>query len=258
MQLYDLRKPVITLMRRRVNAAAERRLRANETLWSLLEAYLAKTESTGCEFSNYDALYREIRQRKPREVLECGTGVSTVVIAQALRENARDHGIRGRVTSMEDLERWFEMAGRLLPHELKDFVDLRLSPKVEDGYSIFRGVRYASVPDRRYEFAFIDGPGTMASDGTRCFDFDFIHLVRHADHPVTGIVDARLTTCYVLQQVFGADNVRFNVYEALGYVGPVTRRDMRDVRRPTHDLRLLAPSKFTLRMERDPEPRRET
>jgi hypothetical protein len=255
MQLRDLRAPVIDLVSRRVNLAAERRLRSNGTLWSLLQSYLAKTSSTGCEYSNYDALYREVRRRAPREVLECGTGVSTVVIAQALRENAKEKGIAGRVTSMEDLPPWFEMAQRLLPEELRDFTDLRLSPKVEDGYSIFRGVRYEAVPDRGYEFAFIDGPGTMASDGTRCFDFDFVHLVRHSDRPVAGIVDARLTTCYVLQQIFGTEKVRFSVFEGLGYVDPVTRHDMRDLKKPTGDLRLFTPSRFALRMESAPSTR---
>jgi hypothetical protein len=175
-----------------------------------------------------------------------------VVVAQALRENALRDGVRGRVTSMEDVEPWYEMAARLLPDELRDYAEIRLSPKVEDGYTIYRGVRYAEVPERRYDLVFVDGPGTLApSDGTRCFDFDFLHVVRRTEHPVFGIVDGRLTTCYVLQKVFGPEKFRFDVYRKLGYVGPCTRHDMRTITRSSsialaHSLRPVGPTRFQL------------
>ncbi len=249
---HALRKPILYLARKPIEAAARRRVQANADLWSLIQAYLAKTESTGCQYVDYDVLYRRIRETKPREVLECGTGVSTLVVAQALRENALRDGIRGRVTSMEDMEHWFEMATRLFPDELRDYAEIRLSSKIEDGYTVFRGVRYAEIPDRRYELVFVDGPGTLApSDGTRSFDFDFLHVVRHAEHPVFGIVDGRLTTCYVLQKVFGRKKFRFDVYQNLGYVGPCTRHDMRTVTKSSsialaHSLRLVGPTRFHL------------
>jgi predicted O-methyltransferase YrrM len=251
-------KPMIRMVRRRLDAAARRRIQSNATLWPLLQDYLAKSESTGCQYIDYDVLYRQIRALKPMEVLECGTGVSTVVVAQALRENAAEHGIEGRVTSMEDLEPWYEMAVRLLPEELVGYTDLRLSPKVEAGYTIFRGVRYAEVPKRRYDFMFIDGPGTLApSDRTRSCDFDFVDVVRQSDHPVSAVIDGRLTSCYVLQQIFGREKVRFNVYENLGYVGPCSRHDMKTITRSSskalsHSLRLVSPTRFRLEMEPPP------
>jgi hypothetical protein len=252
---YALRRPIIRLARWPVEDAARRRVQANEGLWALLRAYLARTESTGCKYVDYDVLHRRIRDSKPREVLECGTGVSTVVIAHALRENALRDGVEGRVTSMENGECWFEMASRFLPDELRDYVEMRLSPKLEEGYTIFRGVRYADVPDRRYELVFVDGPGTRApSDGTRSFDFDYLHVVRCSDHPVFGIVDGRYTTCYVLQNVFGPEKFRFDVLRNLAYVGPCTRHDMRTITRSSsialaHSLRVLRPTRFQLRME---------
>lgn len=256
-----MRKQVIRLVRRRIENAALKRLQANEGLWSLLEDYLAKTESKGCHYTDYDVLYRYIREARPREILECGTGTSTLVVAYALLENARD-GVEGRVTSMEEREFWFEMAERLLPDELRDYTDLRLSPKVEEGYTIFRGMRYAELPERRYDFVFTDGPGTLAlSDGTRSFDFDYLHVVRRSEHPVFGIVDGRLTTCYILQKVFGPEKFRFDVFRNLGYVGPCSRHDMRTIERSSssalaHSRRLLRPTRFRLVMEppeADPE-----
>jgi hypothetical protein len=236
-------------------------MQANEGLWSLLQTYLSKSESMGCQYTDYDALYRYIRASKPREILECGTGVSTLVAAFALRENETLEGVESRLTSMEERGFWLEMAVRLLPAELRDYVDIRLSHTVEDGYTVFRGMRYAEVPERRYDFVFTDGPSTVAhSDGTRTFDFDYLHVVRSADHPVFGIVDGRLTTCYVLQKVFGPDKFRFDVLRNLGYVGPCTRHDMRTIARSSsialvHSRRLLRPTRFHLVMEPPERPK---
>jgi predicted O-methyltransferase YrrM len=252
---YSVRRQIIGLPRQWIESAARRRIRANDGLWSLLEPYLARTRSTGCHYSDYEVLYRYIRESKPREILECGTGVSTVVVAYALRENAIRDGIEGRVTSMEDVRFWFEMAERLLPDELRDYADIRFSRTVEDGYTIFRGVRYAEVPERGYDFVFTDGPSTLApSDGTRSCDLDYLHVVRRAGHPVFGIVDGRLTTCYVLQKVFGPQKVRFDVLRNIGYVGPCTRHDMRTIARSSsiglaHSKRLLRPTRFHLILE---------
>ena len=246
--------PIVTRVRRRLERAARRRLQANAALWSVLEEYLAKSGSKDCQYLDYEVLYRWVRATRPREVLECGTGVSTVVLAQALRENADEHGIVGRVTSMEDVEPWFEMASELLPAELAPYCDLCLSPKVEDGYAIYRGVRYASIPDRRYELAFIDGPSTFCpSDGTRGFDFDLLHVVRRSERDVSAIVDGRLTTVFVLQQVFGHAKVRYNPYHNLTYVGPVDCTDLGTLGRPSiqglrRDRRLLAATRFRLKM----------
>jgi hypothetical protein len=137
-------------------------------------------------------------------------------------------------------------------------VDLRLSPKVEDGYTIFRGVRYEQIPDRPYDFVFVDGPGTSTpSDGTRSFDFDYLHLIRSSDRPASAIIDQRLTTVYVLQKLLGHRKVRYNPYEGLTYVAPSTRADLRTIIRSsgkplTHGIRLLRPSVFHLRPEAPP------
>lgn len=252
---YVLRKGVIKAVRRLFESRARRRLAAAPGLWPLLEAYRAETRSTGCQFVDYDALYRHVRRHRPREILECGTGVSTLVLAAALDENAGEGGAPGRVTSMEEDPGWFDMANRLLPERLRKYTDIRLSPTVEDGYALFRGMRYRDVPERPFEFVFVDGPGTRAhSDGTRTFDFDFLHVVRRSDTPVGGIVDGRLTTCYALQKVFGPDRVRFDVFRNLAVIAPCTRRDLRVITRSSppalaRSKRLLAPTRFRLEME---------
>jgi len=136
------------VLRKLAQMKSERLLRKNSELWTTLSAYLEKTKSTGCGYIDYAFLYKMIRSTKPVEILECGTGVSTLVIAHALMENERETGRGGRVTSMDEHNVWLDMSRNLLPSEYKKFVDFKVSATVEDRYSIFRGVRYENIPSR--------------------------------------------------------------------------------------------------------------
>ena len=70
------------------NRRAEKALRAMPALWDDIRYYVEKSSATGASMSDYLTLYREVRRLKPREVLELGTGVSTVVLVRALMDNA--------------------------------------------------------------------------------------------------------------------------------------------------------------------------
>jgi hypothetical protein len=108
------------------------------------------------------------------------------------------------------------------------YAEILQSPRVEDQHSLFRGVRYRDVPDRPYDFVFVDGPNYVApSDGALTFDFDLVHVLRRADHPVYAIIDKRLTTCFVVQRLLSPDLVRYDARKHLCFVGPASRRDLR-------------------------------
>ena len=172
-------------------------------------------------------MYSAIRERRPLEVLECGSGVSTLIIAHALKENEAQTGQRGRVTSMDEHREWSEMAARLLPQTYHPYVDFRVSETVQDQFSLFRGVRYRDVPDRAYQFVFIDGPNYHSPvDGTPTFDFDFIHVLRMARQPVEALIDKRVSTCFVLQQLLGTAKVRYSPVRGLGTVAPCVAADL--------------------------------
>jgi predicted O-methyltransferase YrrM len=148
-------------------------LRKIPALWKNLQVYLERTHSTGCGYIDYAQLYHAIRKKKPTEVLECGTGVSTLVIAHALMQNEMENGIKGIVTSMEEHKEWFVMSQSLLPSEYAPYVEVRLSATKDDYFSVFRGVRYSEIPEKEYDFVFVDGPKYVSStDNAATFDFD--------------------------------------------------------------------------------------
>ena len=236
---------------------AEVELRHNGPLWALMTEAAAGTAVTGASFSDYLTLYEQVRAHRPREVLECGTGISTVVLAHALKENAHeDDGTPGRVTSMEDDRAWFETAQARLPEAVRGVVDLIHSPKVDGFYKCFRGVQYESLPDRPYDFVFSDGPDRHSPvNGDKLFNLDLIHVVRQSDRPVRAVVDNHYLTFYILQKVFGLAHARYSVSHKLMFVGPVTREDVRFLRKESFlpDLRLFATTELKLRMAREDE-----
>ena len=203
-------------------------IRKKDGLWKELSSYLTKSGFTGCGYSDFWAIYSFVRSKKPKEILECGTGISTVVMAYALIENEKE-GYKGRITSMESVEKYYEMAQKLLPDHMTFCVDLICSPVVEDYYSLYRGVRYRDVPvDRNYDFVFVDGPSYVApSDGTIAFDFDYLHIVKNSQSSVYAIIDKRVSTCYVFQKIFGLEKVRYNAIRHLGFAGPCTKEDIK-------------------------------
>lgn len=230
---------------------AEAALRGNATLWRLIEAAASGNEVTGASYSDYLTLYECVRRFTPVEILECGTGISTSVLAQALRENEAEGGKRGRVTSMEEDETWWRNARERLPAELQPYVEIVHSPKIDGFYQCFRGVQYESVPDRPYDFVFSDGPERHSPiNGDKLFNLDFIQVVRRSERPVRGVVDNHYLTFYVLQKVFGLEHARFDIDRKLLFVGPVTKRDVRRLRKENFiaDLRFFRRTEFHLRM----------
>lgn len=218
--------------RRAYDLWARFQLMKRRDLWRDLQDYTKKSKSTGCSLSDYWVLYKTIRRAKPVELLECGTGVSTLVIGYALRKNEAETGRKGRVTSMDEHEDWLDLSRRLLPESYRPYVAFHLSKTCEDGFSLFRGVRYENAPDRPYDFMFIDGPKTtLPADGHRTFDFDFLYHLRRTGGPLSCLIDKRISTCFVLQQLLGRKFVYDPVLH-LGIANAVRAEDLGGIENP--------------------------
>lgn len=249
------RKAIVDRMVAARSRRAKKTLQKNTELWRLMTEAAAGTAVTGASYSDYLTLYEQVKAFKPKEILECGTGITTVVLAQALLENARENGGKpGRVTSMEDDRAWFEVAGSRLPAGVAPVVDLVHSPKVDGFYKCFRGVMYETLPDRAYDFIFSDGPDRHSPvNGDKLFNLDLINVVRRSEHPVRAVVDNHYLTFYILQKVFGVELARYSVSHKLMFVGPVTKDDVRFLKKESFlpDLRLFGTTELKLRMARE-------
>lgn len=211
-----------------LESRAQKALSRNSALTGLLDEYRRKSTSTGASYSDYQVLYNWVRQHKPREILECGTGVSTVVMAQALRENEAEYGIKGHITSMEETIEYHKKATEIFPRELNPYAELLFSPAMEDHYHFFRGVRYTDIPNRAYDFVFVDGPSlhTSPKDKHMAINIDFINILQTSRTAISAIIDTRTTTCYayslLLPEKFYYDYIR-----KIGVVTPSLPGDLR-------------------------------
>jgi Methyltransferase domain len=116
------------------------------------------------DFSDFWFLYKTVRRRKPRVVIEFGSGGSTVVIARALLDNmteSPEHS--GYLYSIDDQEYWAEATRSTIPPELKEICEVTYVPTVEqdwDGHATFR---HAHLPAITPDLIYLDGP-TLRKD----------------------------------------------------------------------------------------------
>jgi hypothetical protein len=142
-------------------------------------------------------------------------------------ENHLELGVLGRVTSMEEDEVWFNMSKKLLPKKYMPYVDFVCSETADDYYSLFRGVKYLNTPQRKYDFVFVDGPKYISKiDYVPTFDYDFIDVLKRSVSPVSGLIDKRLSTVFVLQQILGHKKIIYCPIRGLGFILPVTKNDL--------------------------------
>jgi len=192
-----------------------------------------KTISTGCEGTDYATLFYNIRKHKFTSILECGSGVSTIVIAYALHCNYKDTGIMGKVTSMEEIPKYYDYAVSHTPEMLKPYIEYICSPCVYDYYSIFRGRRYEYTPLKHYDFCWIDGPNfeVPINKGRHCFDFDLLYVILNdkSGKPTSAMIDGRFSTTYVMSKLFNGVSVYKNPRDrsVIGIMQPITRKNIK-------------------------------
>lgn len=223
-------------LRRLVEYRATQSVSARPSLKRSIDAYVSASNSTGCSNTDYWTLYSMIRRLRPKRVLELGTGISTVVIAIALAENEAEGGPTGHITSMEESPEWFDLAKRVFPKEHLGRTDIVLSPTILDGHGVFRGMRYRDVPELPYDFVFVDGPGYRLPDGDIVCDLDLVKVLSNANEPVAALIDKRVSTVFVLQQLLGCSRVRYDAIRGVGIVQPSRAADL-------HCMDRKAPSK---------------
>jgi hypothetical protein len=133
---------------------ARRQMRARNQL----ELFAARpADAFPPDFGDLWMLYRLIRRLRPRCVLEFGSGCSTIIVAQALWENA-ESGSAGRLFSVDAVEFWAEQTRRTLPAHVRSLCEVSFSPVIEVEYAGTPAFRHSHVPDVRPDFLYLDGP----------------------------------------------------------------------------------------------------
>lgn len=205
---FQLSNPLRSFDERR----ARRRLRrSHQTMFEALQSILSRSESTGCTYFELDALYQHIVANHPAQVLELGSGVSTIVLGYAAKE-VRALGMPCTIVSMEESQFYYDDLRRLIPEDVADCVELIQSP-VEDRRIAdeFIARCYRAVPRRCYDLAFIDGPQVpKMEEDARYLDGDVLDAINWNDRAFTAFLDSRKGTRLNLERLLPWARFHYN------------------------------------------------
>jgi Methyltransferase domain len=98
-------------------------------------------------------IYEMVRKKKPRIIIEFGSGCSTLMFARALADNGSGH-----LYSIDASEPFLQRTQSYMPDNLKRYVSLSYS-EIEIGEMYGESVMWhRSVPDVPADFVYLDGP----------------------------------------------------------------------------------------------------
>lgn len=171
-----------TRVNRRIVSVADNLFRQVEALQALqldldLRRSLPQSRDWAASPDFLRSLVVHVNQEQPRELIECGSGLSTVVLARLLQQAGQGH-----VWSLEHEAQHAEATRRALRrHQLEHWatvVDAPLSPLALEGWEGQWYALTALPPELRFDLLVVDGPPHFVSP--------------HARYPALPMLNAKL------------------------------------------------------------------
>lgn len=162
--------------------------------------FLAKRPKHGYEsdFSDFWFLYQAVRRKKPRVILEFGSGGSTVVLAKALHDNNLERpGEQGYLHSIDDQRYWADVTRSILPPFLKEVCEVHHIPTVEIEYEGTPCFRHSTLPDVVPDMIYLDGPSFTKE---RKIAVDILDMEHKLPPDILLIIDGRVRNTEFLRQ----------------------------------------------------------
>jgi hypothetical protein len=181
--------------RRRIYGRESRLFFAHPSRAELMAA-VGSSISTGAAWFDYFFLYRYVLARRPRRILELGSGVTSAIMAHALREVARMHpeAEPGHLHTLESLPEYFEDAKRICPAELRPHVTHHLSPQQLVAWRGRTWINcYEVLPEGPFDLVFVDGPDHPDMRGRGVVNGDALRALEA--HPTASpdlVIDGRI------------------------------------------------------------------
>jgi hypothetical protein len=240
-----LRRTYVNCCRSITEIAAWKYFRQNRHLNDLIIEVKKRSASKGLSDFEYVKLYKMVRQIKPEYALECGTGISTFIIAHAMSKN----GNGKKLVTMEESKEWAGEQRKALsyffnhkrgndwfPGEPEKLLELITSDTTIENHRIWRGSCYKYISDYPYTFMFIDGP-KLNDD---CFlNLDLINVLKKSDNPISFWIDGRWAILAMCRALFGN-----KVISKLGWthteIYGAIKEDLYKHRRVMKDIRKMA------------------
>lgn len=145
-------------------------------------------------------LYRTIRARRPRNVIEIGTGCSTLIIAEALRRNGAGH-----LLTVDGSARWLAETEKALPPGSLRHVTLQHVPVATETLHDTVCLRHLGLAEQPVDFIYLDGPDPKSAPdwpGGKPIASDPLHLEGGFQPGFAMLLEKRSATVAFLRQHF--------------------------------------------------------
>ena len=109
-------------------------------------------------FIDLERLFKLIIKRKPKVILEFGSGFSTIAICLALREIKAKENFIGKLISVEGNKKWFDNTKNKINDDLKPFVKIKYSASNSILIDNQLASLHESLPNVSPNFIYLDGP----------------------------------------------------------------------------------------------------
>jgi hypothetical protein len=175
-----------------------------------LKTYFKGSTTTGTQPITLWLAVKTILHTKPRMILECGTGASSIVLSLAVKKiKSEDPSYDCKIISMESVREWYDTAVENLPTHHLDTVQIIYGPREKYEISMFRGYIHSNIPDNDYDLVFLDGPNFEDEKGTTfCADALYIYQ-KSGKKKLLGVFDGRASSAFVIQTLFGKKAVDY-------------------------------------------------
>ncbi|MDP6564267.1 MAG: hypothetical protein QF578_05525 [Alphaproteobacteria bacterium] len=150
------------------------------------------------DWSDLWFLYAMVRARRPKSILEFGSGCSTIVYAQALADNTAE-GAPGFLHSLDADPHWGQVTIDSMPAHLRDVCRVTATERVPadiDGTKVWR---FRDVPDVTPDLIYLDGPALTPE---RRAAIDVLDLEDRFPPGFRLLVDGRSYNCALLERHF--------------------------------------------------------
>ena len=150
------------------------------------------------DFSDFWFLYQSVRRKRPRVILEFGSGSSTVVLAKALYDNSLEHpGEKGYLHSIDDQRYWADVTKSIIPPYLDEFCEVHHIPTVEIEHEGFPCYRHSRLPDVVPDMIYLDGPSFTKQ---RKIAVDILDMEHKLPPDILLIIDGRVQNTAFLEK----------------------------------------------------------
>ena len=145
-------------------------------------------------------LYEYIRTAQPREILELGSGFSTVVMGAALLHNGA-----GRLHAIEAAEEWAESTQAALPDAVRPSCRVKYSRSTDCVIADFQSRYFTDVPAAAPDMIYIDG----APEGALWLGAETVGMMEQSLEPGTCIfIDSRINAVLFFLKKIARRNYR--------------------------------------------------